>query len=76
MLVVSSSVSINYREPIDVQTDINARYQFLNIHYIYHTIYLRDKIENIRKQEALRERKPPPRLVWKPWNNVLKRETV
>ena len=28
------------------------------------------------QQEALRERKPPPRLVWRVWNSLLKRETV
>ena len=32
--------------------------------------------ETIVKQEALRERKPPSRLVWRAWNSLLKRETV
>ena len=32
--------------------------------------------EKQEQQEALQECKPPPRLVWRAWNSLLKRETV
>ena len=49
---------------------------WLNTHFV-EPVLLRNITftgKNIWKQEAPRERKPPPRLVWEVWNRLIRRE--